>query len=168
MARVVLLKNVPNVGNAGDILEVKPGYAANYLFPKKLARVAVNMDDKRAEDEKKNEVSAAKNKQKLVAKLVSYASAGLKKNPVKVEVNTSAGGKVHGSISAEQVVEGLIEKMPEIKSLDPKEYEIKMPPKIEYAGKYIIDMVINLDGKDRNLSVVPLYVDIVSANDSKK
>lgn len=38
--QVVLLKNVTNLGSAGEVVQVKPGYARNYLYPMKLAAVA--------------------------------------------------------------------------------------------------------------------------------
>lgn len=44
--KVVLLKNIPNLGSAGDVREVRDGYALNYLLPKKLAALPgkVNID----------------------------------------------------------------------------------------------------------------------------
>jgi len=35
--KIILLENVEKVGNQGDILEVAPGFARNYLLPRKLA-----------------------------------------------------------------------------------------------------------------------------------
>lgn len=38
--KVVLVQDVPNLGRVGDVREVSPGYARNYLLPRKLATVA--------------------------------------------------------------------------------------------------------------------------------
>lgn len=38
--QVLLQQNVPNLGHIGDLVKVKPGYARNFLFPRKLAILA--------------------------------------------------------------------------------------------------------------------------------
>ena len=46
---------------------------------------------------------------------------------------------------------------------------LRSPQRIEYAGKYIFEMIVNLDGAaHKDLTVIPLYVDVVSANEVKK
>lgn len=169
MAKVLLLQDVPNVGKKGSILDVKEGYAINALFPKKLARLAKVDDVKIAENMQKHEESAAKNKQRLITKFISYASTQLIKKPIKVEVKTAVGGRVFGSIEPSQVVAGLIEAMPQLKALDPSEFQIKIPQHVEYSGKYVFEMLVNLDGSSKkDLTVIPLYVDVVSISDARK
>ncbi|MGQ9617608.1 MAG: 50S ribosomal protein L9 [Candidatus Aminicenantia bacterium] len=38
--KVILIENIENIGKIGDIIDVKDGYARNYLFPKKIALLA--------------------------------------------------------------------------------------------------------------------------------
>ena len=169
MAKVVLLQDVPEIGKKGLIIDVKEGYATNMLFPKKLARIATALDAKKVVDQQKQSESEAKNKAKLISRFVSYASTQLVKKPIKVEVKTAVGGRVFGSIEEKQVIEGLMADMPQLKALDPSDFQIKIPQRIEYAGKYIFEMVVNLDGAaHKDLTVIPLYVDVVSANEVKK
>ena len=40
--KIILLKSHENLGNVGDIVNVKPGYARNYLFPMKLLQLLLN------------------------------------------------------------------------------------------------------------------------------
>ncbi|MFA6197889.1 MAG: 50S ribosomal protein L9 [Patescibacteria group bacterium] len=47
--KVILKKDIPNVGQAGQVKEVSEGYARNYLFPRQLAAVATPEAIKRAE-----------------------------------------------------------------------------------------------------------------------
>jgi large subunit ribosomal protein L9 len=169
MAKVVLLQDVPNIGKKGMILDVKEGYAANFLFPKRLARFSTALDSQKAVNMQKQTEVDAKNKAKLIAKFVSYASTQLVKKPIKVEVKTAVGGRVFGSIEEKQVIEGLFSDMPQLKALNPQDFQIKIPQRIEYAGKYIFEMIVNLDGSEhKDLTVIPLYVDVVSINDSRK
>lgn len=51
--KVILLENVPQLGEAGQIVEVKRGHARNYLFPRKLAVEADPKNLKRIEHHKK-------------------------------------------------------------------------------------------------------------------
>lgn len=168
MAKVLLLQNVPSIGTKGMIVDVKEGYAANFLFPKKLARLAKSEDAVIAQNIQHKEESAAKNKQRLITKFISYASTQLVKKPIKVEVKTAVGGRVFGSIDEAQVIAGLITAMPQLKALDAKEFQIKIPQHIEYTGKYVFEMIVSLDGKERkDVTVIPLYVDVVSGSDAR-
>lgn len=169
MAKVVLLQDVAGIGKKDSLVDVKEGYAANFLFPKKLARIATTRDSVRAVEAQKNAEQMAKNKAKIIARLVAYASTQLVKKPIKVAVKTAVGGRVFGSIDPKQVIEGLLEAMPQLKALDSSEFQLKMPQRVEYAGKYIFELIMNMDGSEhRDLTVIPLYVDVVPLNEPKK
>ena len=49
---VILRQNVPNLGDAGDLVTVKPGFARNYLLPRGLAFEATAGKIRRLEEEK--------------------------------------------------------------------------------------------------------------------
>ena len=51
--QVVLHQDVENLGNSGDVVKVRPGYARNYLIPRGLAVVANKASIARVEDIKK-------------------------------------------------------------------------------------------------------------------
>ena len=61
--KVILQKDVPNLGDAGDIKEVSGGYARNYLLPRKLVIVA-DESSKRAVDHQNKLVRIKKEKRK--------------------------------------------------------------------------------------------------------
>ncbi|MFZ6022685.1 MAG: 50S ribosomal protein L9 [Patescibacteria group bacterium] len=169
MAKVVLLADVPQIGKKGMIVDVKEGYASNFLFPKKLARLSVAADEKKMLQIQENAQSAAKNKQRMITKLISYASSQLIKKPIKVSVKTAVGGRVFGSIDPQQVLDGLFEEMPQLKALDRSEFQIKIPQRVEYAGKYVFEMLVNVDGAEhKDMTVVPLYVDIVPLTEARQ
>ena len=45
--KIILLKSYDNLGNVGDIINVKPGYARNFLFPNEIATTATDKNIKR-------------------------------------------------------------------------------------------------------------------------
>ena len=52
--KVILRKDIETLGNIGDIVDVKEGYARNFLIPRKIAYTALNGNLKALEDEKKS------------------------------------------------------------------------------------------------------------------
>lgn len=168
-AKVVLLADVPQIGKKGSVVVVKDGYAGNFLFHKKLARLATVADEKKLDAEQKNRVTNEKNKQRIIMKLISYASSQLIRKPIKVPVKTAVGGRVFGSLDPHLVLQELFEEMPQLKNIDSSEFQIKIPQRVEYAGKYVFELLVNVDGKSRqDVTVIPLYVDVISETETKK
>ena len=103
--RVILLQDVKKVGKKGQTVEVSDGYAANFLFPRKLA---VKETKKSVEilDQQNEEVRIAKEKAKKEALRIKEQ---LEK--VVLEMTLKANnGKVFGSISFKQVEDALREQ----------------------------------------------------------
>ncbi len=66
--KVILIEDVKSMGSMGDILDVKDGYARNFLFPKNLARLALDSNLKIIDDiKKKKALNAAKEKKRAEA-----------------------------------------------------------------------------------------------------
>ena len=61
--KVILQKDIPNLGDAGDIKEVADGYARNFLLPKKLV-IAANESSKKAMDHQKRLIKIKKEKRR--------------------------------------------------------------------------------------------------------
>ena len=90
------------------------------------------------------------------------------KKPIKVSIKTAIGGRVFGSIDPQQVIDGLLEELPQLKALDRGEFQIKIPQRVEYAGKYVFEMLVNVDGEEhKDMTVIPLYVDVVSITEAR-
>ena len=101
--QIILLEKVINVGNLGDVVKVKDGYARNFLIPQKLARRATTaavaeFETKRAELEK----AAAE-------KLAAAQGQGEKLNGMTVNVSQKAGvdGRLFGSVTNYDIAEAL-------------------------------------------------------------
>ena len=101
--QIILLEKVINVGNLGEVVKVKDGYARNFLIPQKLARRATatavaEFEAKRAELEK----AAAE-------KLAAAQGQGEKLNGMTVNVSQKAGvdGRLFGSVTNYDIAEAL-------------------------------------------------------------
>ena len=101
--QIILLEKVINVGNLGDVVKVKDGYARNFLIPQKLARRATTaavaeFEAKRADLEK----AAAE-------KLAAAQGQGEKLNGMTVTVSQKAGvdGRLFGSVTNFDIAEAL-------------------------------------------------------------
>ena len=100
---VILRQNVPNLGEAGDLVTVKPGFARNYLLPRGLAYEATQGNIRRLEDEKKRGEDRAK-RDYLEARRQASALEG-----VSLTFNARAGeeSKLFGSITTADIAEKL-------------------------------------------------------------
>ena len=101
--KVVLLKDVKNVGKRDDILTVSDGYARNFLFPQKLAAEATpgalkEIQRKRAAQDAREAELLAEAKDK---------AAALKDKVITLEVKCGEKGRLYGSVTAAEVAEAL-------------------------------------------------------------
>ena len=115
---VILLDNVENLGNIGDLVKVKPGYGRNYLLPQGKAALATpenikEIEARRAELEKAaaEELAKAKKRAELIdgMELVIKANAG-------------AEGKLFGSVGPIDIAEAFSGVQVEV-----ERSEIRMP-----------------------------------------
>ncbi len=96
---VILEKDVDGTGFAGELLNVKPGFARNFLLPNQLAAVAT---PKLKADRDKAIAAAAKKREDEITARNELADK-LSAEPVKLSLKTGPDGQVFGSISARDV-----------------------------------------------------------------
>jgi large subunit ribosomal protein L9 len=70
--KVILLKNIPKVGNAFEVKDVKPGYARNFLIPEGLAEIATDaaiaqIEERRTKESAANEAALAEATEHIAA-----------------------------------------------------------------------------------------------------
>jgi large subunit ribosomal protein L9 len=100
--KVILLKDVKNIGNEGDIKEVVEGFARNFLFPQHLAVEATEHSIRQQEEKKKAASNKEKKQEKLDRQLIS------KIDGAEVVITAKAdNGKLYASVGVKDVVEGL-------------------------------------------------------------
>ncbi len=101
--KVVLIKDVEKLGKEGDVVEVKPGYARNYLFPKKLAVDATPANLKLAEKKREQRLKREREKIEHMKSLAEKLSG------MKLTFYKKAGEKnrLFGSVTSKDIVEAL-------------------------------------------------------------
>ena len=144
--KIILKKEVTNLGEAGDVVEVKAGYAQNYLIPQGFATVATPSAVKQLEETKRQR---AHKEAKLVADAEALA-AKIEAATAKVAVKVSETGKIYGSVTTAQIEDALkalgieVDKknitIPEdIKSLGEYEGTIKVYKAVKAAVKFVVE-----------------------------
>ena len=135
---IILLDKIDNLGNVGDVVRVKPGYARNYLFPKGLAVRSSKRNIAFVEEKRKNiELKIAKEEQASQAIFDS-----LKNVEILMEVEVGENDKLFGSVTTMDLQKALndqniqIEKQyilldNPIKSLGVYDIPIKVTPSLK-------------------------------------
>ncbi len=103
--QVILLNRVQNLGDLGEIVKVKNGYARNYLIPQKLASRATEENIKAFEAQKAELVAKAKESQ-AAAEARAESINGLS---ITVSANASPEGHLYGSVGPREISEKLTE-----------------------------------------------------------
>jgi large subunit ribosomal protein L9 len=135
--QVILLEKVVNVGNLGDVVKVKDGYARNFLIPQKMARRATQaavaeFEVKRAELEK----AAA-------AKLAASQAQGEKLNGMTVTIAQKAGvdGRLFGSVTNFDIAEALTKQ-----GFAVEKAQVRMPNgPLKVTGEHAVAVALHTD-----------------------
>ncbi|MBM3474500.1 MAG: 50S ribosomal protein L9 [Armatimonadetes bacterium] len=100
---VILLQDVESLGHEGDVVRVADGHARNYLIPRKIAVPATK--DAKQQLERRRGAIAKREEQK--AEAAHKVAERLHEHPLVVMAKAGEGGKLHGSVTAQQIVEAL-------------------------------------------------------------
>lgn len=104
--QVILIKDVDNLGAAHELVEVRPGYARNYLIPQKYA-VEANGSNMKVMEERRKQLS--KREEKLMAEIAKVKEV-LKASPVKLGAKLGTTGKIFGSVTSIQLARAIREQ----------------------------------------------------------
>jgi large subunit ribosomal protein L9 len=135
--QVILLEKVHNLGNLGDVVKVKDGYARNFLIPSKQARRATEAAIKEFETKRSDLEKAA------AAKLAGAQSLGEKLSGTKVQITQKAGvdGRLFGSVTNADVAEALRKLGFEVQKA-----QVRMPNgPIKHTGEHIATVAAHTD-----------------------
>jgi large subunit ribosomal protein L9 len=100
---LILTQGIPKLGQPGDLVKVRPGFARNYLVPQGLATFAtqnnLRMVEKHRERLKELEEARRADLQNLAAQLAQRS--------LTIEANANAEGHLYGSVNSDQIAESL-------------------------------------------------------------
>ncbi len=133
---VILREDIEKLGNRGQVVKVAPGYARNYLLPKKLAVAATDANKKIVEQERQAHL-------RKEAKLVSEAQDLAKLvNGVSVTIAQKAGenDQLFGSVTAKDITEALAAKN---FTIDRRKIHLDDP--IKQLGEYKVPVRLHKD-----------------------
>jgi len=134
---VILLKDVEKVGAGGSVIQVRPGFARNYLFPRGLAAAATPQQLKAVEAQQQLR-SRQQQRQREEADALKQAIEG---RPLTLTLQVGADGKSFGSVTARDLTEALtrqgvtiakhdIQLKQPIKTLGAHEIPIRLHPDV--------------------------------------
>jgi large subunit ribosomal protein L9 len=135
--QVILLEKVVNLGNLGEVVRVKDGYARNFLIPRRMARRATvnavaEFEAKRVELEK----AAAE-------KLAAAQAQGEKLNGLTVQISQKAGvdGRLFGSVTNFDIAEALTKQ-----GFPVEKAQIRMPQgPLKIVGDHGVSVALHTD-----------------------
>jgi large subunit ribosomal protein L9 len=104
--QVILIQDVNNLGGANELVNVKNGYARNYLIPGKFAIEANPSNLKQLEERRKQ---LTKKEDQLLAELNNVISV-LQGSPLKIGAKTGTSGKIFGSVTSVQIARAIKEQ----------------------------------------------------------
>ncbi|TWT88404.1 50S ribosomal protein L9 [Pseudobythopirellula maris] len=100
---LLLIQSVEHLGHQGDVIEVRPGYALNYLVPEGLATIATDHHKRMVEKHKAKLLEIERQRQ---GELRAQA-AEIGKQSVTIEANATSDGHLYGSVGAAEIVAAL-------------------------------------------------------------
>jgi large subunit ribosomal protein L9 len=135
--QIILLEKVVNVGNLGDVVKVKDGYARNFLIPQKMARRATaaavaEFETRRADLEK----AAAE-------KLAASQAQGEKLNGMTITISQKAGvdGRLFGSVTNFDIAEALTKQ-----GFAVEKSQVRMPTgPLKTTGEHPVAVALHTD-----------------------
>ena len=134
--KVILKEDVQNLGQQGDVVEVKSGYARNYLMPQKLAILFTKQQKKSIEEAQRVEerkLEREKDQLESVLKQVEDLSLSLK-------MQSEEDSKLFGSVTKLDIVKLLEENGV---TIDKKYVDLSSP--IKTLGEHKVDIVFTKD-----------------------
>ena len=135
---VILLKHMENLGRRGEVVAVTPGYARNYLLPRKLAMRATAGAKRLVQQESRKfetmDLRVRNDAQEVAGRLQDME--------LSVAVKADEEGKLYGSVTSNDVHAALVEKGIEVTR---KQVVLEHP--IKALGEYEVGVKLHLDVK---------------------
>ncbi len=134
--KLILKKDVENVGNEGDVVDVKPGFGRNFLIPQKLAIRFSKPQLRRIEEKRIQEDRKIEKQKDLLLDLLEKVS----ELDIAIKMKSEDGEKLFGSVTKIDIEKLLVEK----DIIFDKKY-IDLPSPIKTLGEHDINVRFSSD-----------------------
>ncbi len=135
--QVILMEKVANLGNLGDVVKVKDGYARNYLIPHGKAKRATE-ENRKVFEARRAELEAA---QKAALEQATQRGAKLEGQAVKISQRAGVDGRLFGSVTNYDIVDALKALGHEV-----ERSQVRMPSgALKQVGEYPIQVALHTD-----------------------
>ena len=149
--KVILTEEIRGLGSRGDIVNVKDGYARNFLLPKNLAREATAGNLKGIEQERKKWAQLADQERASAQK----AADSVKGTKVTIQKRVGENGHLFGSVTANEIADAL-----EARGIEVDKRRIELAQPIKSAGLHEVDVRLHREVTAHiQVEVVPLGVE---------
>jgi large subunit ribosomal protein L9 len=135
--RVILLDDVPNLGEAGIILEVKNGYARNFLLPRKMAELATRDAVNRLELIKR----AAESKRRRRMEEAAGKFAEIATRTLTLTMRAGSENRIFGAVTSQLIADELLKQF----SIVVERRHIMLEEPIKHLGEYIVPLRASAD-----------------------
>ena len=133
---VILREHVDNLGRRGDVVKVTPGYARNYLLPRKLA-LAVTENNKRQIEREKKLAEARDMEEKAAAEAIAARIAAL---DIEIGRRVGENDTLYGSVTSADIAQALKDK-----GFDIDKRKITLAEPLKALGENTIPVKIHRD-----------------------
>ena len=151
--KIILLENVRKVGSIGDVIDVKRGFARNYLISKKKALFASKENIKEV-DKIKQELSTKDQEKKKEAKIIKEK---LQNKEFEVKKLSTENKELYGSVKPTEIAKILVEK----EKIDINPSIIQPIKEIKSLGTFKV--ILNLHSKIQSV----IFIKVVSEETTK-
>ena len=152
MMKVLLIKDVYNLGRAGDVKKVADGYARNFLIPQKMAVMATQGSLKQIE---KIQSAAAKQRELLNEEMAGLAEQ-LQGLELRFTAKVGETGKLYGSITQQMIIDAVNEKL----KVNIDRHQIESQP-LREVGEHLVKIRLTFD-------LIPEVKVLVESEDAEK
>lgn len=129
--KIILREDIDKLGKAGDIKNIAPGYARNYLLPRNLVWLATDGNLRRWEEEKKRRELIANKELKSIQELAQK----LEKISCTIEVKVGEGEKIFGAVTNADISDSLSSQ-----GIDFDKKDILLEEPIHHVGAYMVKL----------------------------
>ena len=149
--KVILLEDIPKLGTAGEVVEVKRGFGRNFLLPQQKAELVTKSRLKELETHQEQ----IRQKAVHIKQRAEKVRDQIQERPLEVQMKAGEGGKLYGSVTGIAVAKAVKEQF----DIDIDKSDVKIPEPIKIIGTYTINVKLHPE------VVADIKIDVIAASE---